>query len=407
MVNTAPLRLTALLLLVGGLLLGGCGERPPAPPPELDAETAALVAEAEVLLDRQEYRRALALADSAARRMPRTPEPEFLRGLILSRTLKWDEAQAAYERVAELDPDFPGVWNNLGNNAVWQASYQEALGYFERELENEPAPVPWASMGRVHRELGNIDSARYAFEKAIELDSTYLSAYVSYAKLMEDEGEYDRALAIAEQAAGVAPNSVDVEYLQGALLARVGRVEEAVERLEVVTEAWPWHTESHYKLGQLLQRLGREAEAQEVLTEAEKLWKLQADVTTYQKTVNARPDDPYAHAALASAYRMAGRYNEALRTYKVALALEPGNVEFLNNMASLHFLQEDTLGAIRTYHRLLDENPKMVEAWANLGVLYALSGEKARARQAWQNALVYRPNDPRIRTYLAKLDTSG
>jgi hypothetical protein len=41
-----------------------------------------------------------------------------------------------------------------------------------------------------------------------------------------------------------------------------------------------------------------------------------------------------------------------------------------------------------------------------MGILHALSGEKGAARQAWQRALAYRPADPTIQAYLAKLDAS-
>lgn len=392
------------VLLVGAVLAAGCGRPEPEP---LDPATRALLAEAEQALEAQAYDRALALADSAARRAPGAVEPAFLQGLVHSRLLRWEEAAAAYRRVIARDPGFPGVWNNLGNNAVWQGSYREAVGYYRAELARAPAATPWASMGRVYRELGLVDSAAYAYEQALALDSSYIPAYISYARLMEDEGEYERALAITGQAARRVPGSVEVHYMLGSLLAKLGREEEAVPHLETVVRASPWHTESHYKLGQVLQRLGRDEEARVLLAEAEKLWKRQADVSSYQKGVAMSPDNPYAHAALATAFRVAGRYDEAVRTYRIALSLDPTNLEFKNNLASLYFLQKDTLAAIQTYHEILKRDPEMAEVWVNLGVLYALSGEKEPARLAWRNALALRPDDPKVRAYLARLDAGS
>ena len=395
-----------LLVLLGGLLLvAGCrqAEEPAA---IVDPATRQLVAKANEALENDEFDLALALADSASRRAPTAVEPIFLKGLIYSRTLRWDEAEQAYRRVIERDPDFPGVWNNMGNNAVWRGAYQEAISYYYNEIEVAPAPMPWSGIGRIYRELGVIDSAAYAFEQAIALDSSHIPAYLSYAQLLEDEGEYERALALTEQAATHKPEAIEIQYMLGSLLARMEREEEAVSYLEAVTQAWPWHTESHYKLGQLLQRIGREEESREILSEAENLWKQQADITTYQKGLTTEPENPYAHAALATAFRMAGRYEEAIHTYKVALSLDPKNLEFQNNLASLYFLQKDTVAAIQTYQRILEQDPQMVEVWVNLGILHALSGEEAAARQAWQRALAYRPADPTIQAYLAKLDAS-
>lgn len=373
--------------------------------PVVDPATRQLVAVANEALENAQFNKALALADSAARRAPEAAEPLFLKGLVYSRTLRWKEAEEAYRQVLERDPDFPGVWNNMGNNAVWHGAYREALSYYYNEVELEPAPKPWSGIGRIYRELGAIDSAQYAFERAIDLDSSFVPAYLSYARLMEDEGEYERALTLTEQAAALEPEAAEVQYMLGSLLAQMGREEEAVAHLETVTETWPWHTESHYKLGQALQRLGREEESRSVLAKAEDLWQQQADVTAYQKSLTTDPDNPYAHAALATAFRMAGRYDEAIRTYQVALSLDPDNQEFKNNLASLYFLQKDTTAAIQTYHQILEQDPEMVEVWVNLGILYALTREKAAARQAWQNALAYRPNDPQIQAYLARLDS--
>ncbi len=397
----------ALVMLLGAsVCVAGC-RREGQEPAVLDPDTRQMVALAERALESQQYALALALADSAARRVPGAVEPDFLKGLIYSKTMQWGKAEEAYRRVVERVPDFPGVWNNLGNNAVWQGAYQQALSYFYQEVSHRPAPVPWASIGRVYRELGIVDSAAYAFQQAIALDSSYVPAYLSYSQLMEEEGEYDRALAIAEQAAALAPGAAEVEYLLGSLLMRLERDEEAIPHLEVAVRALPWHTESHYKLGQVLQSLGRMEEGQAMLEEAERLSSLQADVTAYQKSLASDPENPYAHAALATAYRMAGRYDEAIQTYKVALTLDPGNLEFQNNLASLYFLRQDTVAAIQTYHRILEQDPSMVEVWVNLGVLYALSGAHDDARHAWQNALVYRPDDATIRAYLAKLEAAN
>lgn len=396
----------AIIGVTGVLLLLVACRQAPDEPAEMDPAARQLVARADEALEKGEFQLALTLADSAAVRAPEAAEPYFMKGLALSRTLRWDQAEQAYRTAIERNPDFPGVWNNMGNNAVWRGAYREALLYYYNEIEVEPSPKPWSGIGRIYRELGEVDSAAVAFERAIALDSSHIPAYLSYARLLEDEGEYEKALRLTEEAAARRPDAVEVKYQLGSLLARMDRGEEAVHYLEAVTEIWPWHTESHYKLGRVLQRLGREEESRRVLSTAEKLWKRQADITAYQKSLTTDPDNPYAHAALATAFRMAGRYEEAIHTYKVALSLDPHNAEFQNNLASLHFLQGDTTAAIRTYQRILEREPEMVEVWANLGILHALKGEKEAARRAWHEALQYRPEDPKIHGYLARLDSS-
>ena len=393
-----------LVLLLGAFF--GCQNDVPTTD-FLDASTREYIATANIALEKGEYETVLVYADSAMHRAPNAPEPYFLKGLAYSRTLKWEEADREYQNVIERDPGFPGVWNNRGNNSVRQGAYQQALSYFKKEIGLDPAPLPWSSIGRIYREIGMVDSATYAFQQAIQLDSTHVPAYLSYAAMLEDEGEYQSALELTEQAATLSPDNRETDYMLGSLLMRLEREAEAIPYLEKVTQEWSWHTESHYKLGQALQRVGREDESREVLTKAEKLWENQADITAYQKSLAMEPDNPYAHAALATALRIAGRYEEAIRTYNVALSLEPENLEFQNNLASLYFLKKDTTAAIQVYQNILSQNPEMIEVWVNLGILQALSGKAQDAREAWNKALEYKPGDPTIMGYLSRLEVTG
>ena len=356
------------------LVLAGCtNDQPQAP--LLDPDTVRLLQAGEEALSGGDFEQALLLADSASSRMPSAVQPHFLKGMIYSRTLKWDEAEASYRRVIESDPAYRGIWNNMGNVAFRQDRLRDAVGYYNRELSRYPAVTPWVSVGQVYRELGIADSAEYAFNQAIGVDSLAGGAYLGLAQLFEEEGEFEQGLEYARRAHLMNPESTESQYVLGLLLAKTGNDPDAIPLLTAVTEAWPWHTESHYTLAQAYQRVGRDEESRDVLEKAEKLWQRQADVSYFQKSVSNDPDNPYNYAALATAFRMAGRYGDAIDAYKIALTLDSDNLEFQNNLASLYFLQKDTLAAIEAYRSIVGKDETMANAWLNLGVLYALSGE--------------------------------
>jgi tetratricopeptide (TPR) repeat protein len=285
-----------------------------------------------------------------------------------------------------------------------QERLRDAVGYFNREIRNYPAARPWVSLGQAYRELGQVDSAVFAFDRALSIDSTMIEAYLAHAQMAEEEGEFEVGLRYAKRAYDLAPKEPDTRYVLGLLLTKTGQDEAAIVHLQEVARQWPWHTESHYSLAQALQRVGRDEESREVLARAEQLWQRQAEVSYFQKTVSNDPDNPYNYAALATAFRMAGRYDDAVDAYKIALSLEPDNLEFRNNLASLHFLRQDTLAAIQTYRAIIDRDRSMVSAWLNLGVLYALSGEPASARQAWLEVLKHEPSHEQAMAYLARLE---
>jgi len=107
---------------------------------------------------------------------------------------------------------------------------------------------------------------------------------------------------------------------------------------------------------------------------------------------------------LAFALRKAGRYNDAMHSYKVALYLEPENFDIWNNVANLYLLQGDTITALVTYNYIVEKNPMLTDIWLNMGVVYALSNQKEKARSAWEQVLTYKSNNISALKYLKKLN---
>ena len=350
-----------------------------------------------------EFRRALALADSAEKRAPGLAAAHFFRARVYSELGRFQEAETAYLTAYKLQPDYRGIWNNLGNNAFRQEEFLKAIEYYQRELEEHPAPIPLRGMGRAHVELGQVDSAQRAFERAIAMDSLYAPGYFNLALLQEDEGDYEAALRNAQRALSFDTENLDYRYLVGSYLFKTGRSEEALSHLRVIVEKRPWHHGSHYNLGQVLIRLGREEEGKEYLDKAEQVRAKQATIDQLENTRNSMPDDPYTHAALAFELRRAGRYNDAMHAYKVALYLAPQSVEIQNNIANLCLIRGDTTDAIINYHAILQRDPTQLDIWFNLGIVYALSGDVEQAEAAWRTVLRFSPDNQRAIAYLKKI----
>lgn len=391
------------VLLIAGLVLlvAGCGQEQERPP--LDPLAQRYLVLGSQALGQWEYPTALAWADSARAQAPGAPDPYMLQGRIYAEMNDLARSDSFYEEVIRLDPHYPGVWNNLGNNAIRRQDYTGAIGYYHREIEANPAPIPWRGIGRAYVELGKVDSAAYAFEQAIRQDSTYAPAYFSLALLLEDEGEDEEALVHARRAVRLSPDDYDFKYVMAELMVKTGRYEEAIPHLLDVAEFWPWHHPAHYNLGQALARAGEPELAQRALARAEELRALDAEISQQMNAIRAVPDDPLSHAALGSAMRMAGRNEEALRAYRIAAQLDPSNLDVRNNIANLHLVLQDTTAALEQYRDILRQDPSFVDVWVNMGIVLAIAGRTDEARQAWEAALQRDPRNERARTYLARL----
>ncbi len=370
----------------------------------IDPRSQTYLRQGGAALDHHEFDIALAYADSARMYTPELPDAEFLRGRVYSELGHFDKAEAAYLLTLKRSPDYRGVWHNLANNAFRQHQYKESVGYYHKEIKQNPAPIPWRGLGRAYVELGNIDSARIAFEQALTMDSTYAPAHFNLALLQEDEGDFETALLHAKKASVQSPADLDFRYLMASLMVTNDLFEDAIQHLKHVTEAWPWHHASHYKLGQSLIRIGDNEAGQALLTRAETLRAQDAKVMQLLNSAHSAPNDPLVHAALGSALRRAGRYEDAMRAYKVARYLDPANLEVQTNMANLMLIQGDTLSTIQGYRAILQQDPTFTGIWVNLGIVYAMSGLNEQARDAWEKALVLEPDHAAAKTYIARLD---
>lgn len=393
------------VLILPLLLLFGCGRQEAPTRKGMDPVVKHLLQRGTQQLRQQDFIKALALADSAAQYSPQSSDVAMLRGRVYSEMGRFAKADSAYQQVLTWDPEYPGVWLNLGNNAYRASEYRQAIAYYRKELDKHPGPAPWRGMGRAYVELGAADSAKYVFEQAVKKDSSYAPVYHSLALLYEDEGEFGKALSYAKEALRWNPQNLGFEYQVGSLALSNGQEKEALRHLVRVIEEQSWHHGAHYNIGRALMRLGREDKAKEFMKKAEELRALDAEIKHLQNTVRSVPNDPFSHAALGSALRQAGRYNDAMHALKVASYLAPDNMDFRNNIANLHLIKKDTLRAIQEYKNILQRDSSQVNIWLNLGVVYALSERPKKARQAWQEVLQQEPGNQRAQTYLQRLNS--
>lgn len=355
-------------------------------------------------LKQHNFIQALSFADSATKYAVEKADIHFFKGRVYSELGRFKEAEQAYMKALEATPSYRGVWNNLGNNAYRQQNFSQAIEYYMQEVSRNKAPIPLRAVGRAFVELGKTDSARTFFKKAIDLDINYAAAYFNLAQLEEDEGNFKQAIQYAGRAYGIEPDNLEYRYLYSTLLVQMDKGSEAILNLRKIVEKWPWHHGSHYNLGRALIQTGQKTEGENYLEQAERVRASQAKIDHLENTVRALPDDPYSYAALAFALRKAGRYNDAMHSYKVALYLEPENFDIWNNVANLYLLQGDTITALATYNYIVEKNPMLTDIWLNMGVVYALSNQKEKARSAWEQVLAYHSDNISALKYLKKLN---
>jgi tetratricopeptide (TPR) repeat protein len=164
-------------------------------------------------------------------------------GDCLQRAGKYDEAESAFTRVLELDPDSFSAHYNLGVTAFQQGRGEEAIARYERALELDPrhplAAAALNNLGTVHLDRGEIDQAISHWEQAVEASPAQFEARYDLAAQYLDEGRLHDAISLLEQAARLAPNHETLHTRLARAYMEKGRGEDAHRALSLVRRLYP------------------------------------------------------------------------------------------------------------------------------------------------------------------------
>jgi len=100
------------------------------------------------------------------------------------------EAEKAWMKCIEIDPENEDAYYNLANVKKDKKQYFEAMEFIEKAIENgmKNCPEPWHIKGQLHCLLGDPATGRSLFEKALKM-------YEKQRKTTEDRGENSFQLA--------------------------------------------------------------------------------------------------------------------------------------------------------------------------------------------------------------------
>lgn len=126
----------------------------------------------------------------------------------------------------------------------------------------------------------------------------------------------------------------------------------------------------------------------------------------FKDALSIKPDYVNAYVGLAKSYEKLGKYDAAYRTINEAMRLDDRDMEskiFACNLAE-RFKKEGHSKyvngryheAIAAYQKVLDLQPNETVAWVEMGKSYQRLGFGAEARDSWQEALKYDPQNQQL-----------
>jgi Flp pilus assembly protein TadD len=238
-------------------------------------------------------------------------------GWALFQEGKSDEAVVAYERALAVDPNHLKARNNAALATVELGQLDKAAFHFRKSLEVEPKSEIYSDLGFVLYQMGEREEAVASYEKAIELDPDCASAHVNLAVASLTEEKLEQAALHYREALRVKPNAQTHNGL-GFVLAKQGRVDEAVEQFREAIAADPEYTASYNNLAATLVQQGK-----------------LKDALPYYRTSLAEKPSAVIHNELGLVLTRLGRTDEAIKEFRKALGMDRGYKEARKNLAAV------------------------------------------------------------------------
>jgi tetratricopeptide (TPR) repeat protein len=154
-------------------------------------------------------------------------------------------------------------WNDYGIGLLLQGDLKGAEAAFEKITQIDPHnPDGWVNIGRARVQEGDLRGASEVLEKALAIQPNLARANFFYARVLKDEGKYDDAIARLRAVLAQYPRDRVVRNELGRILFLQRNYAGAVAEFEAVLRVDPEDVQAHYNLMLCYNGLGDEARAQ-------------------------------------------------------------------------------------------------------------------------------------------------
>ncbi len=155
-------------------------------------------------------------------------------------------------------------WNDYGIGLFLQGDLKGAAAAFQKVADIDPQnPDGWVNIGRALVQEGDTGGGRVVLDKALALKPGLARANFFYARILKEEGKYDDATARLKMVLEQYPRDRVVHNEVGRILFLQKRYADAVAEFHQTLSIDPEDLQAHYNLMLCYSGLGDEARANE------------------------------------------------------------------------------------------------------------------------------------------------
>lgn len=306
------------------------------------------------LVDRGEFSHAEGLCRALLQKHPGDVNVLGLRGAVLVKLNRYEEAEQALRETIRLAPAFAKPREDLGFVLLELGRPGDAAEVLREAIRLDPRlELAHFNLGKALARLGFGREADDAFEKSFQLNP--------------ERGRLARA---AEQ-------------------QQKGNVEDAERLYRRVLHDNPENVDALRMLGRIALRAGRNADAE----------------LLFRRAVRHAPDFAGAIMDLGRVLKEQSRFAEAIDCFNRVIEIEPGNAQAWFQLAGALAPAALTYRAVDAYRKALELKPRFPGATLGLGHVLKTVGRQEEAIAAYRECIRLRPDNGESYWSLANLKT--
>lgn len=345
-------------------------------------EADRLLDEAFLAYNNKDFDEAEDLARSVLTLMPSSGDGLYLLGLIAGKKNAFEPAEKLLYQAVHLYPENKQYKLSLGFVLEKQGRLDEALSFYEEFKEDA---FVLSQIGFIYLQKGLTDFAKSAFDKALSLNESVLTAYIGLALLLRREENFDEALNVLQKALSFG-KSAELLYQ----LAQTSRL------LKKNNQAL-----SYIKEALALEETAAFYNEEGLIYEAMKTYS--AAFLSYEDAIRLNSYYADAYANMGNLYFKEGKLNKAEDAYKRAIGIDSSFLNAHHNLALVLHKQGRVGECLEHFRSAILINPKHISSLYNLAVILEESGEYSEAAGLYFNLLVLDNTLPDIEFRIAQV----
>jgi len=169
------------------------------------------------------------------------------------------ECRAAIDKLLAAGKDGPAVQILRGNLALAEGRDEECLAnLLAAEKSDQSSPVLLFLIGRAYARLNRWDDAERSFRAVIDLDRDSAEGWAGLARCLAEKGSYRKAADAAMEAIGLNFELPGAHFVLGVSLARLGRIQRAIQAFEACLVLAPNNAAAHSCLATIHEQATRD-----------------------------------------------------------------------------------------------------------------------------------------------------